>query len=104
MRYFSFFVLVLSLTIACNESRKSTKADDGYTSLFDGKTLNGWRTYQNKTSDSWTVKDGSIYCKGSSADKSDRRADLITADTFTNFDLSIDWKISPQGNSGICIW
>jgi hypothetical protein len=74
---------------------------DGYISLFDRKTLNGWRTYQNKPADSWSVKDGIIYCKGSSSDKSDRRADLITINEFENFDLSLDWKISSQGNSGI---
>jgi hypothetical protein len=63
--------------------------------------LNGWRTYQNKPADSWMVKDGVLYCKGSTTDKSDRRADLITNDTYENFDLQLDWKIAPQGNSGI---
>jgi hypothetical protein len=47
------------------------------------------------------VKDGILYCRGSATDKSDRRADLITVDTFENFDLQVDWKIAPQGNSGI---
>jgi hypothetical protein len=73
----------------------------GYKSLFDGKTMTGWRTYQNKPADSWMVKDGTLYCKGSTTDKSDRRADLITTEEFENFDLSLDWKISPKGNSGI---
>lgn len=73
----------------------------GWKLLFDGKTLNGWRTYQNKKSDSWSVKNGTIYCKGSTNDKSDLRADLITKEQFDNFDLSVDWKISPEGNSGI---
>jgi hypothetical protein len=89
------------LMVACNSTKKTTKTDPGYMSLFDGKTLNGWRTYQNKPADSWMVKDGVLYCKGSTTDKSDRRADLITTDTYENFDLQIDWKIAPQGNSGI---
>jgi hypothetical protein len=98
----SYFVFILAfLMIACNSSKKTTKTDPGYISLFDGKTLNGWRTYQNKPADSWMVKDGVLYCKGSTTDKSDRRADLITNDTFENFDLQLDWKIAPQGNSGI---
>ena len=100
MKSYLFFIAAL-LMIACNSSKKTTKTDPGYTSLFDGKTLNGWRTYQNKPADSWMVKDGVLYCKGSATDKSDRRADLITTDTFENFDLQLDWKISPQGNSGI---
>jgi hypothetical protein len=100
MKSYLVFIPAL-LIIACSSSRKTTKTDPGYTSLFDGKTLNGWRTYQNKPADSWMVKDGILYCKGSATDKSDRRADLITNDTYENFDLQLDWKIAPQGNSGI---
>lgn len=100
MKYILLFATAL-LAMACNSSRKSTKTDPGFTSLFDGKTMKGWRTYQNKPADSWMVKDGMLYCKGSTTDKSDRRADLITDDTFENFDLELDWKIAPQGNSGI---
>jgi hypothetical protein len=73
----------------------------GWKLLFDGNNLNGWRAYQNKQSNSWSVKDGVMYCKGSSTDKSDLRSDMITDKQYENFDLSIDWKISPQGNSGI---
>ncbi|MDQ6610584.1 MAG: DUF1080 domain-containing protein [Bacteroidota bacterium] len=96
-----FSWLLALLLSACSESKKTTTTTSGYTPLFDGKTLTGWRTYQNKPADSWMVKDGYLYCKGSTADKSDRRADLITVNSFKNFDLSVDWKISPQGNSGI---
>ena len=100
MKPYLFFVGVI-LFASCSGPKNTTTTDAGYTSLFDGKTLNGWRTYQNKPADSWSVKDGVIYCKGSSTDKTDRRADLITDDVFENFDLKLDWKISPQGNSGI---
>ena len=73
----------------------------GWQLLFDGKTLNGWRPYQNKQSHSWSVSDETLYCKGSTSDKSDMRADIITVDQFENFDFSIDWKIAPKSNSGI---
>ena len=79
----------------------STEKKQGWKLLFDGKSLDGWRTYQNKKSDSWSVKNGTLYCKGSASDKSDLRADLITKDRYDNFELSVDWIISPQGNSGI---
>ena len=35
----------------------------GWKLLFDGKTLEGWRMYQNKAADAWSVKDGELYCK-----------------------------------------
>jgi hypothetical protein len=73
----------------------------GWKLLFDGSSLNGWRTYQHKNADSWTVQDGALYCKGSESDKSDMRADMITKDQYENFELSIDWKIAPKGNSGL---
>lgn len=98
------------ILVSCNSQKpkQSTStyqlpapSPDGYISLFNGKSLDGWRTYQNKPADSWTVKDGVIWCKGSNTDKTDRRADLITVNQFENFDLSLDWKLAPQGNSGI---
>ena len=74
---------------------------EGWQLLFDGSTMNGWRTYQNKASNSWEVMNGEIHCKGSETDKSDKRADLIATGQYDNFELSVDWKISKGGNSGI---
>lgn len=68
--------------------------------LFDGKSLNGWRTYQHKTADSWFVQDGMLCNKGNK-DPQTKHADLITVAEYEDFELSLDWKIAPQGNSGI---
>ena len=68
--------------------------------LFDGKTLNGWRTYQHKPANSWGVRDGILYNKGNT-DTTIRHADLITEGEYENFRLSVEWKIAPQANSGI---
>jgi hypothetical protein len=107
---------ILVLATACNTSRKTTTATtmntDGstgsstqaqggnWTTLFDGNTLNGWRTYQNKPTQAWEVQNGVLHCKGS-ASNSDLHADLITNEQYENFELALDWKIAPQGNSGI---
>lgn len=101
-------IVFLVILCSCASSQKAsdsqltkTGEQDGWKQLFDGKTMTGWRTYQNKAADSWSVKDGTLYCKAEAADKSGKRADLLTAQEFENFDLELDWKISPQGNSGI---
>ena len=73
----------------------------GWELLFDGKTLNGWRMYQNKLTDCWGAKNGELYCKGSETNKTDLRTDIITAEQYGDFELSIDWKIAPESNSGI---
>jgi len=95
------FILITGLAFQVASDNKLTEAEkkEGYKLLFDGKTLKGWRTYQNKKSDSWSANNGTLYCKGSLESKD--RADIITLDQFENFDLSLDWKISPKGNSGI---
>ena len=103
-----FLITLPVIIMSCSGSKKSTynnlskeEKNKGWKLLFDGKTMEGWRTYQNKPADSWTVNNGVLYCKGSTTTKSDKRADLITQEEFENFDLSLDWKISPQGNRGI---
>ncbi|HUQ96399.1 MAG TPA: DUF1080 domain-containing protein [Chitinophagaceae bacterium] len=73
---------------------------DGWTTLFDGHTLIGWHPYQGKNPDNWEAKDGVLHCVGG-GENHDRHVDLVTNDSFQNFELSIDWKIAPKGNSGI---
>jgi len=98
-----FSLVVSSYTYMAAKDNTLTPSEikTGWKLLFDGKSLKGWRSYQNQVTNSWTVNNGVMYCKGSETDKSDKRADMITEKEYENFDLSIDWKISPQGNSGI---
>ncbi len=67
----------------------------GWRLLFDGKTMAGWRNYGKRTiSDGWVVQDAALTRTGAGGD-------IITNDEFGNFELTIDWKIEPGGNSGI---
>lgn len=71
----------------------------GYITIFNGKTLDGWRGYgKSHIPSKWKVEDGCI--KFDSQAKGEG-GDLIFAHKFKNFELSIDWKISQGGNSGI---
>jgi hypothetical protein len=85
--------MLLVVTLPAQEKGKSQP-------LFDGKTLAGWRTYQNKPADSWFVRDGMLSNKGNK-DPQTKHADLITEKEYSNFELSFDWKIAPQANSGV---
>src|SRR3954454_9655961 len=86
--------------VADNTLSQSEK-QQGWKLLFDGKSTNGWRYYQNKESKSWEATDGTLHSKGSAQNYGSINADLMTKDQYDNFELSIDYKISPKGNSGI---
>ncbi|MBX3436171.1 MAG: PQQ-dependent sugar dehydrogenase, partial [Planctomycetaceae bacterium] len=68
----------------------------GWKLLFDGKSTDGWRNFkQQGISNGWQVINGALVRTGQ------RAGDIITADEYENFELQLDYKISPAGNSGI---
>lgn len=106
---FALYIFIASvLLISCSASKNvvdntlsKAEAKEGYVLLFDGQTMNGWRTYQSKKNDSWSVVNGTLHCKGSADNYGGISADLVTTAQYENFDFQVDWKISPKGNSGI---
>jgi hypothetical protein len=70
----------------------------GWTSLFDGKTTNGWHTYgKTGVNSRWKIADSAITIDTSSKEG----GDAVTNDEYENFHLQLEWKIAPKGNSGI---
>ena len=68
----------------------------GWHLLFDGRTTQGWRGYRRDSVPAgWQVVDGALTLVRGGA------GDIITRDSFANFELSLEWNISPGGNSGI---
>jgi hypothetical protein len=68
----------------------------GWRSLFDGKTLTGWRGYlQEAPGAGWQVKDGVLVLTEK------KSGDLVTNDVFGDFELMIEWKVEKGTNSGI---
>ena len=72
----------------------------GWKLLFDGKTTQGWHTFHRDTVGAkWQVKDGAIVFDPSQPNAGG--GDIVTNDSFENFELQLEWKISNGGNSGI---
>lgn len=95
LRLLPLFFLLLS---ACWQKGKDSPST---LVLFNGKDLSGWKIYRNLPNNSWEVKDGMLHCKPFSDTDENYRSHLMTVRTFGNFELSFEWKIAPQGNSGI---
>ena len=76
---------------------------EGWKLLFDGKTTNGWRGAKLDyfPEKGWQVKEGELTVLSSNGAESANGGDIITVDTYKNFELSVDFKITPGANSGI---
>ncbi|MFI5130216.1 MAG: DUF1080 domain-containing protein [Chitinophagales bacterium] len=77
---------------------------DGWQTLFDGQTTKGWHKYgRAPVGAAWKTADGAIYLDTSSKKdwQTANGGDIVTDEEFENFDLKLEWKISPAGNSGI---
>jgi hypothetical protein len=75
----------------------------GWKLLFDGKTWNGWRGFRREKVpvEGWTIEDGAIKHVAGQGEQSQQGGDVITVGQYDNFELQLEWRISPGGNSGI---
>lgn len=92
----------------------------GWKLLFDGKTTTGWHTYNKPGTigSRWVVENGSLKFEGyekyftyyvagrvfyhANIDKlAEGGLDIVTDDSYENFELVLEWKISKDGNSGL---
>lgn len=100
------------LAFSCGGNQQEIVVDDAefelaeseWISLFDGSTLNGWAKYGGgEVGKAWKVQDGSIYLDATN--KADWQTgdggDIVTTEEFDNFHLKYEWKIAPNGNSGL---
>lgn len=96
------------LTFSCSSSSENTSTaneenpptettasstEDDWMVLFDGSNLDAWRNYKSDSA-AWRIEDGALNTIGGSGD-------LITKETFGNFELEFDWRITEGGNSGV---
>ena len=118
MRKLTLFLFVFAAAVACQKSEKAAEetateameatpeasAEEDWIVLFDGTNADGWRSYNSDESGlpgNWVIEDGMLKSLGTGGN-TDIGGDIVYADReFGNFELSLEWKISEGGNSGI---
>jgi len=96
--------------LSCSSEKESNlintlsqqEKDDGWKLLFDGESTSGWHLYnKGEVPSAWIVIDGTLYCKPDTFEV--EHGDLVSNETYTNYELKFDWNISKAGNSGVFV-
>ncbi|HEX3716777.1 MAG TPA: DUF1080 domain-containing protein [Verrucomicrobiae bacterium] len=93
IRIFAVWVAVVAVVFA----GRLAAEDDGFVSLFDGQTLNGWREMHKTAGPPYFVTNGVIASPPNAAN------DLVTEQTFGDFIFRMDFKLTPGANNGVGI-
>ncbi len=88
--------LALNSVSADDATSTPAAASSEWETLFDGTSTDAWRNYnKEQLSDGWEVRDGAIVKAKKGA------GDIITKEKFGAFELELEFRISPSGNSGV---
>lgn len=110
MKKITLLAIVTMVLFACKEKNEPSMEETSVTEpnehqesakwkvLFDGTNFDAWRGYLSEGMPSaWTLEEGAmVFTPGAKGGQN-----IITKEKFTNFVLSLEWKISEGGNSGI---
>jgi hypothetical protein len=110
----AFVALAVGLTVPAHLDAQKTggaaantltaaEQKDGWTLLFDGKSLNGWRGYKKPDASGtrWKVENGFLTLPPAEGADTRGARDIISTGTYDQFDLTWEWKIAEGGNSGV---
>ena len=80
---------------AADKKEPAEAGEDGFVSIFDGKTLSGWEAMPAMTAPAWTVKDGMIVGNG------DKGRGYITYEKrdIADLELKLSYRFPGKGNN-----
>lgn len=77
------------------ETLTEAERAQGWELLFDGATLDGWQAHGGgPVGSGWQVVDGTLHHTRDGGD-------IVTTGVYEDFELKLEWKIAPGGNSGL---
>ncbi|MEO9511037.1 MAG: DUF1080 domain-containing protein [Flavobacteriaceae bacterium] len=115
------WILLLALAIGCKGKEEKHKEVDSdpfskmdkevphssvveneWTVLFNGSSFDGWHFYRGEdVTDPWKLEDDTMVFHPLAERPEGTSYNIVTDKAYTNFVLSLEWKISEGGNSGI---
>jgi hypothetical protein len=108
------YAALASLAVACGGSDEeaivqqhntltAAEREAGWILLFDGSTTDGWRAYNGERfpEAGWEVAEDCLIVLGSDGSEEGLGGDIITEEAYDNFELTLEFKLSPIANSGI---
>ena len=107
LSFLGIFGLLVSLPSASQglNTLSSKEIKKGWVLLFNGRDFTGWRQCNStEMAKNWAVEDGAMNvftAEGKNPGQASGGDILYSVKKFKNFELSVDWKVSKMGNSGI---
>lgn len=100
---FSAIIPALAADPAPPNTLTDAEMTAGWRLLWDGKTTDGWRSSKTDAfpRKGWTIKDGVLTVHDNKGAESAGGGDIITRERFSEFELMVDFKLTPGANSGI---
>ena len=91
-------MIAAALTALMLSSRVRAADEEGFTPLFDGKSLKGWVNDKGEpvTEGGWVAQDGVLHMKPGS-----KAGNLFTAKEYGDFIFDWEWKLESKGNNGV---
>jgi len=106
--------IALAAVFACKDKPKENKEEvqeemtevvenqeSEWITLFDGTNFDGWHMYNGgEVTEPWKIEDGTMVLYPPEERPEGANYNLVTDEEFTDFVLTMDWKIAEGGNSG----
>lgn len=98
---FTFFIATSFFSSNTDTQAPEGESRSDWTVLFDGSDTDHWRVYNGDhfPSDVWKIEEDALVMRKNETHSGS--FDLITRETYGNFEFELEWMISESGNSGI---
>jgi len=107
MKKITYLLLISVVLCSCNKKTNTgeklntlseAEIEEGWELLFDGESLDNWKLFNGGEVTGWKIMDGILENSGVG---SDHGGDIITKKQYKDFELSLEWNVAPESNSGI---